>query len=177
MLKKNDRINLKIESCSSNGSGVGRYNGMAIFAPATVPGEEITAHILKVKKTYAFAKVESVIAPSPDRITPECLEVVNEIAAMECDVPIRVFEQKYPFMAFVKDLIEAAEGSHCILVPSDMALDLGMLPHMIEGAKKEPDTIFSASRWLKDCKFYDYGIVKKIINFFRFFFYFYCGCF
>ncbi len=71
-LKKNDRINLKIDSCSVNGSGVGRHNGMAIFVPATAPGDEITAHILKVKKNYAFAKVESVISPSADRITPEC---------------------------------------------------------------------------------------------------------
>ncbi|MBQ8014936.1 MAG: 23S rRNA (uracil(1939)-C(5))-methyltransferase RlmD [Clostridia bacterium] len=71
-LKKNDRINLKIESCSVNGSGVGRHDGMAIFVPATAVGDEITAHILKVKKSYAFAKVESVISPSADRIAPEC---------------------------------------------------------------------------------------------------------
>ncbi len=71
-LKKNDRINLKIESCSANGSGVGRHNGMAVFVPATAVGDEITAHILKVKKSYAFAKVESVITPSDDRIEPEC---------------------------------------------------------------------------------------------------------
>ncbi len=71
-IKKNDRINLKIDSCSVNGSGVGRYNGMAIFVPATAPGDEITAHILKVKKSYAFAKVESVITPSADRIAPGC---------------------------------------------------------------------------------------------------------
>lgn len=101
----------------------------------------------------------------PDRVTDECLEVVNELARMECDVPIKVFEQKHPFIAFVIDLIEAAEGSHCILVPSDMALDLSMVPEMIESAKKEPDTIFSASRWLKGCEFYDYGPVKKLINF------------
>ncbi len=72
MLKKNDRINLNIESCSSNGSGVGHYEGMAVFVPATAVGDEITAHILKVKKTYAFAKVESVITPSPERIEAEC---------------------------------------------------------------------------------------------------------
>ena len=71
-LKKNDRIPLKIESCSSNGSGVGKHNGMAIFVPATAVGDEISAHILKVKKNYAFAKVESIVAPSPDRIAPEC---------------------------------------------------------------------------------------------------------
>ncbi len=71
-LRKNDRINLKIESCSSNGSGIGRHNGMAIFVPATAVGDEITAHILKVKKTYAFAKVENILVPSADRIQPEC---------------------------------------------------------------------------------------------------------
>ena len=71
-IKKNDRVKLRIDSCSANGSGVGRYEGMAIFVPATAPGDEITAHILKVKKTYAFAKVESVDKPSPDRIEPEC---------------------------------------------------------------------------------------------------------
>ena len=71
-IRKNDRIKLKIESCSSNGSGVGRHNGMAIFVPATAVGDEITAHILKVKKNYAFAKVESVLVPSADRIQPEC---------------------------------------------------------------------------------------------------------
>ncbi len=72
MIKKNDRIKLKIESCSSNGSGVGKNEGMAVFVPATAVGDEITAHILKVKKSYAFAKIESVESPSPDRIEPEC---------------------------------------------------------------------------------------------------------
>ena len=72
MLKKNDRIKLKIEGCSSNGSGIGRHEGMAVFVPATAIGDEITAHVLKVKKTHAFAKVESVDNPSPDRIEAQC---------------------------------------------------------------------------------------------------------
>ncbi|MDD7193708.1 MAG: 23S rRNA (uracil(1939)-C(5))-methyltransferase RlmD [Clostridiaceae bacterium] len=71
-LKKNDRINLKIDSCSADGSGIGRYNGMAIFVPAAAVGDEITAHILKVKKNYAFAKIENILVPSADRIKPEC---------------------------------------------------------------------------------------------------------
>lgn len=71
-LKKNDRINLKIDSCSADGSGIGRYNGMAVFVPATAAGDEITAHIMKVKKNYAFAKIENIIVPSKDRIKPEC---------------------------------------------------------------------------------------------------------
>ncbi len=111
--------------------------------------------------------VTEILICYPDRVTPECLAVINELAQLKCDVPIKVFKQKSPFMAFVRDLIEAAEGSHCILVPSDMALDLSVVPPMIEGAKKEPDTIFSASRWLRGCEFYGYGKIKKLIN--------YCG--
>ncbi len=71
-IKKNDIIELKIESCTADGSGVGHYDGMAIFVPAAAVGEEISAHILKVKKTYAFAKIEKIISASPHRIVPEC---------------------------------------------------------------------------------------------------------
>lgn len=72
MLKKNDIINLNIDSCTSDGSGIGRYDGMAVFVPATAIGDEISAHILKVKKTYAFAKVEKIQKESPFRIQPSC---------------------------------------------------------------------------------------------------------
>lgn len=72
MLKKNDIINLHIDSCTSDGSGIGRYDGMAIFVPATAIGDDVSAHILKVKKTYAFAKVEEILKPSEHRIKPSC---------------------------------------------------------------------------------------------------------
>ena len=72
MIQKNDKIQLHIESISSDGSGVGRYDNLVIFTPMTCAGDDILAHILKVKKSYAFAKVEKMITPSPDRIEPDC---------------------------------------------------------------------------------------------------------
>lgn len=72
MLKKNDIIDLTIENCGLDGSGIGHFEGMAVFVPASVTGDVIKAHVLKVKKSYAFAKVESVIKPSPFRIEAEC---------------------------------------------------------------------------------------------------------
>ena len=65
MLKKNDIVKLDIENCTLQGSGVGRYDGLAVFVPMTARGDEIEAHILKVKSNCAFAKVHSVIKPSP----------------------------------------------------------------------------------------------------------------
>lgn len=109
--------------------------------------------------------VTEIIIGYAQRVSPECLAVVKEISAMECDIPIVVFEQKRQYMAGINDMIDVARGSHCLLLASDMALDLDVVPQMIEGAKKEPDVIHSVSRWMKGCKFYDYGKIKRIINF------------
>ncbi len=72
MLKKNDIVKLNIENCTLQGSGVGRHDGLAVFVPMTARGDEIEAHILKVKPNCAFAKVHSVTKPSPDRVEPDC---------------------------------------------------------------------------------------------------------
>ncbi len=69
---KNDEIKLKIESVSSLGSGVGHYENMAVFVANTAPGDEIIAHVIKVKSTYAVAKIKEIITPSPDRIKQDC---------------------------------------------------------------------------------------------------------
>ena len=50
-LSKNDDIKLNIDSLTSEGSGIGRYDGFAVFVRGVVPGDEITAHIIKCSKT------------------------------------------------------------------------------------------------------------------------------
>ncbi|MCL2507550.1 MAG: 23S rRNA (uracil(1939)-C(5))-methyltransferase RlmD [Oscillospiraceae bacterium] len=72
MLKKNDIIQLKIDSCSLNGNGVGRHEGMAVFVPASAAGDVLLAHILKVKGNCAFGKIKEIITPSPHRIGNDC---------------------------------------------------------------------------------------------------------
>lgn len=71
-LKKNDKIELCIDSVTSEGSGVGRYNGMAVFVRNTVPGDKIVAHIIKTSKNYAVAITDELIVPSLSRIESEC---------------------------------------------------------------------------------------------------------
>lgn len=72
MIRKNDDICLDITAMSSEGSGIGRHEGMAVFVPATAVGDKIKAHIIKVKKNYAIGKVSEIIEPSPDRKEPDC---------------------------------------------------------------------------------------------------------
>ncbi|MCD8006464.1 MAG: 23S rRNA (uracil(1939)-C(5))-methyltransferase RlmD [Oscillospiraceae bacterium] len=72
MLNKNDIIELSVDAISSDGSGIGRHDGMAIFVPDTAVGDKLTAKILKVNKTYAYAKIEKLLEASPDRVEPDC---------------------------------------------------------------------------------------------------------
>ena len=72
MIKKNDIITVTIEDITGQGSGIGRIDGMAVFVPLTAIGDIIEARILKVKKSYAYAKIEKLITHSQSRITPDC---------------------------------------------------------------------------------------------------------
>ncbi len=73
MLSKNDIIPMKITSTTAEGSGVGKTeDGVAVFVPLSAVGDELTVRILKVKKTYAFGKIEEILSPAESRTQPDC---------------------------------------------------------------------------------------------------------
>lgn len=72
IMNKNDIIELTITALTSEGSGIGKHNGMAVFVPKTAVGDVIEARIVKVLKNYAYGIIERIITPSPDRIDNDC---------------------------------------------------------------------------------------------------------
>ena len=70
--KKNDLIILEITDLTEEGQGVGKKDGLVFFVKDSVMGDVVEARILKVKKNYAYAKVEELLKPSPYRIAPLC---------------------------------------------------------------------------------------------------------
>ena len=71
-MKKNDFIELEIEDVTDDGSGIGHYDGMAIFVKDSAVGDRVKAKIVKVKKHYAFGRVEEIILESHNRVEPAC---------------------------------------------------------------------------------------------------------
>ena len=71
-LQKNDLIRLEITDLTEEGQGVGKKDGLVFFVKDSVMGDLVEARILKVKKNYAYAKVEKLLEASPYRITPFC---------------------------------------------------------------------------------------------------------
>ncbi len=71
-MKKNDIVKIDIIDMTVDGSGVGKYEGMAVFVPLTAVGDTASVRILKVKKSYAYGKVEEILIPSNARIENDC---------------------------------------------------------------------------------------------------------
>lgn len=72
ILSKNDKIELTIDALTSEGSGIGRYDGFAVFVRGTVPGDRIIAHIIKATKSYAIGIIDKILSSSPSRIESDC---------------------------------------------------------------------------------------------------------
>ena len=70
--RKNQLIPLEIEGYSSEGDGIARLEGMAVFVKGAIRGETCLVKLLKVGKTAAWGKVEQVLSPAPSRMTPDC---------------------------------------------------------------------------------------------------------
>lgn len=71
-MQKNQEYILDIEDVTAEGSGVGRADGMAVFVPLTAVGDRAKVKILKVKKTYAYGKLLSLVKLSKSRIDNDC---------------------------------------------------------------------------------------------------------
>ena len=71
-MNKNDIIELKIEDMGIDGEGIGKYEGMTFFVKDAIIGDLVEAKVMKMKKTYGFARLMKVLQPSPYRVTPRC---------------------------------------------------------------------------------------------------------
>lgn len=63
---------LMVTGLTTEGKGVGRIDGMAVFAAGALPGEMVQVKILGKKKRYAWGEVVERITASPQRVMPSC---------------------------------------------------------------------------------------------------------
>lgn len=65
-------IELKIDSLTNLGAGVGRIEGWVVFVPFSLPGETVKARVFRNDKNCSQADLLEVIEASPDRVEPGC---------------------------------------------------------------------------------------------------------
>ena len=141
------------------------FKNATIMMGAVDETDSLRETVLSVLRLCDHKDIREIIIGYSQRVTPESKAVVDEMAALDTDVPIVTFMQKRRGISGLVDMIDVARGSHCILVASDMAHDLGCVVKMIEEAKKDGDTIVTSSRWLSGCEFFEYSKTKRVLNF------------
>ena len=73
MLKKNQTVTLDVIDINHLGFGVAKPDGFAVFVSGGVPGDRVKATVIKVNRSYAVAKLDTLLTPSAHRAkAPRC---------------------------------------------------------------------------------------------------------
>ncbi|MCR4711914.1 MAG: class I SAM-dependent RNA methyltransferase [Clostridia bacterium] len=67
-----DTVRIAITDLAADGRGIGRAEGIAVFVPEAVPGDEVQAEILALKKNHAEGRVTGYLKRSPGRAASYC---------------------------------------------------------------------------------------------------------
>ncbi len=65
-------VRTTVNGVTSQGHGVARYHGMAIFIDGALPGDVVDAEIVFVSKKYAQGKIANIVVASPQRQEAPC---------------------------------------------------------------------------------------------------------
>ncbi len=71
-LRKNNIYEAEVTGLTSEGAGVCRICGRAVFVPRAIPGERWRIRIVKVTKTAVYGRGEELLSASPERVEPAC---------------------------------------------------------------------------------------------------------
>lgn len=72
MVKEGKRYTVTVENWASDGNGVARIDGLAVFVKGGIVGEECVVEIEHVGHRAAWAHITELLTPAPGRIVPDC---------------------------------------------------------------------------------------------------------
>ena len=72
MLTKNQIYETQIIDYTTEGQGIAKIEGCAVFIPNAIVGERVTVRIEKAQKTWAAGKIVEILEKSPHRVNREC---------------------------------------------------------------------------------------------------------
>lgn len=69
-MASDETLELVIDSVAQGGDGVGRHDGLVVFARGGLPGERVRVRLFERRPGYARGRVDAVLAPSAERVAP-----------------------------------------------------------------------------------------------------------
>ncbi len=71
-MKKNETLELTISDLGPAGQGLAQHADWQVLVPYALPGQKVTARILKRRQKKAEGRIQSVVEPRPDQIQAAC---------------------------------------------------------------------------------------------------------
>ncbi|MDH3589616.1 MAG: 23S rRNA (uracil(1939)-C(5))-methyltransferase, partial [Gammaproteobacteria bacterium] len=71
-LRRGDSATLSIERLTQDGRGVTRVDGKVVFVADALPGETVTATIVRKRRRHDEARTDEIQQSSPQRVTTRC---------------------------------------------------------------------------------------------------------
>jgi 23S rRNA (uracil1939-C5)-methyltransferase len=71
-VKKDEELELTVDSLAYGGNGVARLNGFVVFVRRGLPGDRVRARVTKVQRRHAEALATEVLEPGPNRVEAPC---------------------------------------------------------------------------------------------------------
>lgn len=99
-----------------------------------------------------------------DRTKEQSLETIRELQRLYPEL-IVVHRQSLPFLGgAIREAFDLVRGSHVVMMASDLETDPADVKSLIVEARRHPDAIITASRWVSGGRFQGYSRVKLVAN-------------
>ena len=70
--EKNQILTVKIVDMTAEGEGIGKVSGFPFFVKDAIIGDDAQIRVTRVKKNFAYGRLEKVLTPSPFRVDTNC---------------------------------------------------------------------------------------------------------
>lgn len=139
--------------------------------------ESATILLPVINETGSLMKTVEVIQRTSDRDVKEYIFIVSKkTSAKSLDVCERYRKsdpdrfvthfQTLPFLGgAIREAFDRARGSHVVMMASDLETDPETVKELIAEAKRAPESITTASRWIEGGGFEGYSQIKLVSNF------------
>jgi glycosyltransferase involved in cell wall biosynthesis len=141
-----------------------RFDSLTVILPIINETHSLEKTVEVIAATCRVEDIQEYLIVYCKRTTPESVAVARNIAARLGDKCV-LYEQKMPFIGgAMREAFELARGSHVVMMSTDLETDPALIQVFIAEARKTPNEIITASRWISGGGFEGYNRTKLLLN-------------
>ena len=141
-----------------------RFTSLSVILPIINETRSLEETVEIISATCPPEAIREYLIVYCQRTTPESVGVARRLAVRLGDQCV-LYEQKLPFIGgAMREAFDLARGSHVVMMSTDLETDPALIQVFIAEARKTPDDIITASRWIRGGGFKDYNRAKLLLN-------------